>query len=168
MSLLLKAFQSTLETKEGDKLWYPRIVKLGKTVSTRELGVALSKRSSLSVGDARSLVEDSMDIIREFLLDGKSVCLEGLGTFTITCQAKGTGVKNKADVNPSQVTHLKMRFTPTYTRSNFAGVTRAMFEGARFEMLDKYTGRTGENSLPEENVDDGGTNGGNNNVDPDA
>ena len=165
MTLFLKAFQSTLETKEGDRLWYPRIVKLNKTVTTRELGVALSKRSSLSVGDARSLVEDSMDIIREFLLDGKSVSLEGLGTFTMTCKAGGAGVKNKEDVHPAQITQLKVRFTPTYRRSSFAGITRAMFEGANFQMLDKHVTKTTENNSSGGDDNGGGGNGG---IDPDA
>lgn len=152
MSLLLGAYQSSLETKDGEKLWYPRVVKFGDVVTTKEIGIALAGMSSLSAGDARSMVENMTSIIGKSLLDGKSVCLEDFGTFTVTCKAVGTGVKTKEEVNPNQITHLKVRFTPAYKRSSFQGTTRAIFNGVSFKMIDD---RLKENtSAPGGNDDD--------------
>jgi hypothetical protein len=68
--LLLTAYQSTTYEKDEQGnttavkgLWYPRIIKYGDTVTTKELAHALSQRSSLSPGDVRSLVEDLFDVM---------------------------------------------------------------------------------------------------------
>jgi predicted histone-like DNA-binding protein len=144
--LLLTPFQSkSMKRKDANgnevevikPLWYPRIVKYGETVTTKKLAHAIAQVSSLSPGDVRSLIEDLFNVVKENLLDGKSVNLEGLGTFTVTCNAKGTGVETKEDVHPGQITQLKVRFTPTSTRTSFEGTTRAIFEGVTFKMIGK-------------------------------
>lgn len=154
--LLLTAYQTTMETKEGEKLWYPRVVKFGDTITTKQLAQAVSKRSSISPGDARSLIEDSFEIIREYLLDGKSVCFEDFGTFTVTLKAGGAGVRTREEVSPNQITQLKVRFTPSFKRTPHQGVTRAIFDGVTFKMLGKDDVKKieGGNPKPGNNDDD--------------
>jgi predicted histone-like DNA-binding protein len=150
-----------MKNKDGELLWFPRIVKYGQAVTTKDLAHAIAKRSSLSPGDVRSLVEDFMDIVKEHLLDGKSVFLDDFGSFTITCRASGTGVKTKEEVNPNQITQLKVRFTPTATRDPYQGVTRALFQGVSFKMID------GKEASKIEGDDDDDSNGGEY-IDPNA
>ena len=78
-----------------------------------------------------------MSIMKRHLLNSKSVCLDGFGTFTIICRARKMGVDSKEEVTPKQITDLKIRFTPSYTRNAFEGTTRAMFSGVDFEMYGK-------------------------------
>lgn len=150
-----------MKNKDGELLWFPRVVKYGQAVTTKDLAHAIAKRSSLSPGDVRSLVEDFMDIVKEHLLDGKSVFLDDFGSFTITCRASGAGVKTKEEVTPNQITQLKVRFTPTATRDPYQGTTRALFQGVSFKMID------GKEASKIEGDDDDNHNGGDY-IDPNA
>lgn len=155
MSILLKAYQSVLETEEGEKLWYPRIAKFGQKVSTSELTSALAELSSLSQGDARSFIQDLTTVMRRFLINGYSVNLEEFGTFTLIVKATGAGVKTREEVNPNQINQLKVRFTPTYKRSSYQGTTRALYSGVSFTMIDKELAKGQDNSsTPGGNDDD--------------
>lgn len=145
MSLMYKGFQSVLETKDGKKLWYPRLVKRRDVVTTHELATEISKRSSLTPGDTKNVIDNLMDTMRMHLMDSKSVCLDGLGTFTVICNAKGYGVETEEEVAAAQIKQLKVRFTPTYTRSSFEGVTRDMFRGVTFEKYDPKSKNSSDN-----------------------
>jgi predicted histone-like DNA-binding protein len=144
--LLLTPFQSKSIKRKDESgnevevvkpLWYPRIVKFGDNVTSDELSEEIAEISSLSPGDVKSLVKDMFGVIKKHLLDGKSVFLDGFGSFTVTCNAKGTGVETKEEVNPNQITQLNVRFTPTATHNSFEGTTRAIFHGVTFKMISK-------------------------------
>lgn len=155
MSILLKAYQSVLETQDGEKLWYPRIAKFGQKVSTSELTSALAELSSLSQGDARSFIQDFTTVMRRFLVNGFSVNLEDFGTFTLIVKATGAGVKTREEVNPNQINQLKVRFTPAYKRTPSQGTTRALYSGVTFTMIDKeFTKGMDNNSNPGGDDDD--------------
>lgn len=167
MSLLYSAFRSNLKTNDGEKLWYPRLFKVGNTMGTLEIGQEVAKRSSMSPGDVLNVIETMQDIIQQNLLNSRSVRLDRIGTFTVTCRSAGNGVSTEEDVTSKQISNLKIRFTPSFTRSAYNGTTRAMFEGVTFEKVNKV--KKGTKSEDEQ----GGTNpvGGNDDddfVDPGA
>jgi len=163
MTLQVTAFQSPLKDEDGNKKWYPRLIKVGRTVTSDDLARDLTKVSTLSIGDARNVFDNLMDIVKGHLLDSKSVRLDSLGTFTVTCRARKTGVSTKEEVSPKQITDLKIRFTPSYTRSTFEGTTRAMFTGVDFEMYGKKSKSTAVDPN-----NDGGDNGDDEYIDPNA
>ena len=94
----------------------------------------MAERATLSVGDTKNVFDNLSRISKRHLLNSRSVCIDGLGTFTVICQARKTGVDTKDEVSPKQITALKVRFTPSYTRNSFEGTTRAMFTGVDFAM----------------------------------
>ncbi len=47
MPLIYKPYQATLANKEGQKLYYPRLVKFGKMVNTQKMEVSSSQITSL-------------------------------------------------------------------------------------------------------------------------
>jgi predicted histone-like DNA-binding protein len=160
MALLYSAYQSTLETKEGKKQWHPRLVKVGESMTSYELGVEISKRSSMTPGDALNVLDTMMDIIQQNLMNSRSVCLDRLGTFTVTCRSTGNGVDMETEVSSKQITDLKVRFTPSYNRNRYNGTTRAMFDGVTFEKINRSKVQKSEDAEetpePEETPDDGG------------
>jgi len=158
MTLQVTAAQGPFKDEDGNQKWYPRLIKVGRTITSDDLARELTKVSTLSIGDARNVFDNLMDIIKGHLLDSKSVRLDYLGTFTVTCRARKTGVNTKEEVSPKQITDLKIRFTPSYTRSNFEGTTRAMFTGVDFEMYGARSKSTasGSNDNNGEGNDDGG------------
>lgn len=136
MPLLWKAVQSALKSKDGKKKWHPRLVKVGKTVDTKQLGKDVSKRSSMSAGDTMNVIETLMDVIRGYLMNSQSVRLDDIGTFTVVSNARGNGVDTEEEVTAKQIHGLKIRFTPSYTRNPIEGTTRAMFADIEFEKFE--------------------------------
>ena len=71
---------------------------------------------------------------RKIVIDaGRTVRLNGLGTFTMKARTRGKGTVKAEDVNPNQVTALRCQFTPEYTRPAAIGTTRALLQGVEFE-----------------------------------
>ena len=140
MPLIYKAIQSTLPTKKGEKLFYPVLVKMGKTVDTQKLGELIAQKASLTPGDVHNVVRNLMEVMREQLLNSRSVRLDGLGTFTMISRAGGKGVATKDKVSPDQIRGLRCQFTPEFHRTPGA-VTRALTQGVEYVSLDELAKR---------------------------
>ena len=117
MPLIYKPYQATLANKEGQKLYYPRLVKFGKMVNTQKMAELIAEKASLTAGDVHNVIRNLMSVMREQLLNSRTVRLEGLGTFTMIAKANGKGVELENKVSSSQITSLRCQFTPEYTRA---------------------------------------------------
>ncbi len=115
MPLIYKPYQATLANKEGQKLYYPRLVKFGKMVNTQKMAELIAEKASLTAGDVHNVIRNLMLVMREQLLNSRTVRLEGLGTFTMIAKAGGKGVELERKVSSSQITSLRCQFTPEYT-----------------------------------------------------
>ena len=154
MPLIYKPYQATLANKEGQKLYYPRLVKFGKAVNTQKMAELIAEKASLTAGDVHNVIRNLMSVMREQLLNSRTVRLEGLGTFTMIAKAGGKGVELESKVSSSQIVSLRCQFTPEYTRPAALGTTRALWQGVEFE---KWTGGTATDG----NEGSGDGNGGN-------
>ena len=136
MPLIYKPYQATLANKEGQKLFYPRLVKIGRTVNTQKMAELIAEKASLTAGDVHNVIRNLMSVMREQLLNSRTVRLEGLGTFTMKARTQGRGVESADKVNPNQITALKCQFTAEYTRPAAIGTTRALLQGVQFVHAD--------------------------------
>ena len=132
MPLIYKPYQATLANKEGQKLFYPRLVKIGRTVNTQKMAELIAEKASLTAGDVHNVIRNLMSVMREQLLNSRTVRLEGLGTFTMIAKAGGKGVELENKVSSSQITSLRCQFTPEYTRAANGSATRALTTGVEF------------------------------------
>ncbi len=114
--LIYKAVQSISHRRTKKKKWHPCLIKMGNVVDTQMIGETIAERSSLTAGDVHNVIRNLMAVMREQLLNSRTVKLEGLGTFTMVCQSRCKGVDAEADVSPAQITGLRCQFTPEYTR----------------------------------------------------
>ena len=144
MPLFYKAVQSPIANKAGAKLWHLNLVKAGGTVATQQLAEVIAEKSSLTAGDVQNVVRNLMSVMREYLLNSRSVRLDGLGTFTMKACTRGKGVESADKVSPNQITALKCRFTPEYTRPATIGTTRALTQGVQFLHADLLKNDTSE------------------------
>lgn len=144
MPLFYKAVQSPIANKAGAKLWHLNLVKAGGTVATQQLAEIIAEKSSLTAGDVQNVVRNLMSVMREYLLNSRSVRLDGLGTFTMKACTRGKGVESADKVSPNQITALKCRFTPEYTRPAAIGTTRALTQGVQFLHADLLKNDTSE------------------------
>ena len=130
--LIYKAVQSNIASKDKKKKWHPCLIKMGNVVDTQMIGETIAERSSLTAGDVHNVIRNLMAVMREQLLNSRTVKLEGLGTFTMVCQSRCKGVDAEADVSPAQITGLRCQFTPEYTRDAGGNITRALIQGASY------------------------------------
>lgn len=133
MALNYRAFQSTLENDEGEKLWYPLLVKESGVITLEMIAQRIVEKSSLTRGDVYNVVDCLISELNDKLMNGHSVRLNGFGSFTAVIKSNGNGVKTPQEVNSSQIKSMGIRFTPSGKRTPMQGLTRAMFDGVEFK-----------------------------------
>lgn len=104
-------------------LWYPKSVTVGKPVSTDEIADRLSQISTVSRADTYAVLKDLAGVLADYMAQGRTVKIEGLGTFYYTSNSSGNGVSTKEEVNASQITGVRVRFIPEARKS---GSSRSM------------------------------------------
>ena len=86
------------------------------------------------------VIRNLMSVMREQLLNSRTVRLEGLGTFTMIAKANGKGVELESKVSSAQITSLRCQFTPEYTREANGSATRALTSGVEFVHVKDVAG----------------------------
>lgn len=116
--------------------WYPRAVTKGRPYTTDDVAERLSLLSTVSRGDTYAVLANLSHVLSGMLSSGRSVRLMGIGTFYYTCQAIGQGVDTPEEVSPSQITSVKVRFIPEYTRGQSKQVTSKPLIDPHLEWID--------------------------------
>lgn len=100
-----------------NKLWYPMSVTAGKPVSTDEVADRLAQISTVSRADTYAVLKDIAGVLADYMAQGRTVKIDGLGTFYYTANASKKGVEKPEDVNASQISGVRVRFIPESRRS---------------------------------------------------
>lgn len=153
MPVIYKSQQSSLPTKEGKKLFHPRVVLTG-SVSTNQIAREIAELSSLSTGDVKNVLDNLVSVMTRHLQSSESVLLDGLGSFRYTLTSSGRGVETADEVSATQAT-LMVRFQPASTRNlDGSQATRSLVTGARCVRFDQLETVSDGSSQP------GGSDGG--------
>lgn len=149
----IMAYFKKKQMKSNGK-WYPVSVTIGRPVDTDTVAKKLSGLSSLSVGDVVSVLKLLGGVIGDYMNNGRSVKLEGLGTFYYTANAEGQGVDTSDKVGAQQITGTRVRFIPEVSRGSGGQVTTRSLVGSDvfWELLD--------DEIPARPVPDGEDSGG--------
>lgn len=119
------------------KKYYPHLITLGQSVNLKYIAQKMQGYSSLSIGDIKSVIQNFVEKMKEQLLEGKSVNIEGLGVFMLTACSKGADAAK--DVNAKSVDSVRiffqankeLRITKTATRAGSdCGWTRLRLDAA--------------------------------------
>lgn len=130
MAVLYKTIQSTMKTKDGQKLFHPRTVHIA-TVGTPQLAREVAEYSSLSTGDVKNTIDNMVTVMTKHLQSSESVTVDGLGTFSLIMRSKGKGAPTAEEVSAAQAL-LLVRFTPASTRNQDRTVaTRSLITGVK-------------------------------------
>lgn len=120
------AFYKKTKKKINGK-WYPQAVTVGKPVMTREVADRVARESTVSPADTRAVIEALSGVLGDYMAQGRTVHLEGFGTFYYTCQASGMGVDKPEDVSAKQINGVRVRFIPeARKRSGNSQMTRSL------------------------------------------
>ena len=109
--------------------WYPKSVLVGSPVSTEQLCKRIAAESTASPADVRAVLTALAPIMADYMAQGRSVKLDGIGTFYFTAVAAKGGVATEKEVTANQITGVRVRFIPE-TRFQGGG-TRATGGGRR-------------------------------------
>ena len=66
-----------------------------KVISQKGLMEDVEKQTSLTSGDVKNAIETLIYVIKRNLADGKSVKLDGLGTFYVSIKSKGAPTRGR-------------------------------------------------------------------------
>jgi predicted histone-like DNA-binding protein len=150
------AFYVKQKAKVNNK-WYPRSITVGKPVSTDNVADKLAELSTVTRGDAYAIMKNLGSVMASYMAAGRTVKLEGVGTFYYTAKANKQGVDTADEVSADQIKAVRVRFIPEVARNTSSQVTtRSLINNELFWMeWAKPSKKTG-NKEDEGEVDNGG------------
>ncbi|WP_294586232.1 HU family DNA-binding protein [uncultured Bacteroides sp.] len=110
-------------------LWYPRSITWGKAITTNQVADQLALLSTVTRGDAYAIMKNFGTVLSLYMGQGRSVKIDGVGTFYYTAAANKQGVQTAKEVSASQIVGVRVRFIPEVERDvNNKVVTRSMVD----------------------------------------
>lgn len=109
--------------KAINNLWYPQSVTVGKPVTTREVADQLSIISTVTRGDTYAVIENLGIVLSNYMGQGRTVKIDGVGTFYYTASSTKKGVVTAKEVTASQINGVRVRFIPEVERNSGRQVT---------------------------------------------
>lgn len=127
---------SDLADKSSAKRTYPVIsYKYDNPATLSEVAKKISGNAGVSEGETISVLKDFRTLLREILLGGRSVNIDGIGYFYLSAQSKGT---DKAeDFTASDITGLRICFRANKDIRLNVGASSTRTDGLTFKDLDK-------------------------------
>ena len=111
--------------------FYPQLVTLNQTADLDSIAFTMKEKSSLSLGDIKSVITNFVEAARTALYDGKSVNVKDFGVFSLSARTVGT--EKKEDCTVKSIKAVKINFRPSSSvRPNLTS-TRA---GDKLEFID--------------------------------
>lgn len=138
--------------------WYPQSVTVGKPVTTDEVARRLAAESTVSPADTYAVLKSLGGVLGDFMANGRTVKLEGLGTFYYTAASTGNGVATEKEVTASQISGVRVRFIPeTHQSSSHQVTTRTLVSDSIFweEWGGKTSGKDSGGEVEDPTVDNG-------------
>lgn len=119
-----KKFQSKL-----NNLWYPKAITTGAPITTDKVADKLSQLSTVTRGDTYAVLKNLGSVLADYMAMGRTVKIEGIGTFYYTAATNKKGVATADEVNAGQINGIRVRFIPEVKRSSSKQViTRSMVD----------------------------------------
>ena len=97
-------------------LWYAEAITVGKPVTTDQVADRLALISTVSRGDTYAVLKDLGEVMASFMAEGRTVKLEGVGTFYYTINAD-KGIAKPEEVTAKQIRNVRVRFIPETSRT---------------------------------------------------
>ena len=109
-----------------DSKWYPKSVLVGSPITTDQIAKHLSRESTVAPADVKAVLTGLADTMGFYMAQGRSVKLDGIGTFFFQSNASGNGVDSPEEVSPKQIHGVKIRFIPETKYQPSGGSRRAI------------------------------------------
>lgn len=155
-------FYKVVKNKKTEK-YYAQSVTQGKQVTTDKIADRLAEISTVSRGDVYAVLKNLGGVMGEYLAQGKSVKLDGFGSFRFTANAQKQG-KNKAEeVDAKCINGVRVQFVQEVSRGNGGRVSQRSIVPDNIEWIKlsaEAVDATEDEEIPNtpDTGDDNGTN----------
>lgn len=92
-------------------VYFPQAVTVGSPIDTKKVAERLAQISTVSKADVAAVLAELPGVLADYMSQGKSVKLDGLGTFRYTLATKGVETEDAFDFQ-KQVKAVRVQFTP--------------------------------------------------------
>ena len=154
MSVIYKVITRPTDPRvpNSPKRYYPHLITLGQSVNLKYIAQKMQDRSSLSIGDIKSVIQNFVEKMKEQLLEGKTVNIAGLGVFLLAVKSKGE--EKAEEVTAKSVDSVRIFFQANKELKITKTATRA---GEKLDLvsLDDYL--KGLSNVPAGGGSDGGS-----------
>ena len=154
MSVIYKVITRPTDPRvpNSPKRYYPHLITLGQSVNLKYIAQKMQDRSSLSIGDIKSVIQNFVEKMKEQLLEGKTVNIAGLGVFLLAAKSKGE--EKAEEVTAKSVDSVRIFFQANKELKITKTATRA---GEKLDLvsLDDYL--KGLSNVPAGGGSDGGS-----------
>lgn len=137
MSVIFRAVERPADPRveNSPKRFFPQLITLGQSVDLAFVAQKMQDRSSLSIGDIKSTMQNFVEKLKEQLLEGKTVNVAGLGVFMLAAKSKGEDTMD--DVTAKSVESVRICFQANKELKITKTATRA---GEKLDLvsLDDY------------------------------
>ena len=120
MSVFYRKYQNKNPKSVAFNKWFARAVTIGKTINIDELAKHMSEHNTpYSKGAIKGVLTDMIGCVRELMLEGKAVKLEGLAIFSAGIKTKKNGAPTSADFSTTKhidSVYMRARATGEFTR----------------------------------------------------
>ena len=97
---------------EKTGVYFPQAVVVGKPIELKTVARRLAQISTVSYADVLAVLAEMPGVLAEYMAQGKSVRLDGLGTFRYTLDTEGVEQEQDFDAQ-RQIKAVRVSFVPT-------------------------------------------------------
>ena len=105
------AFYKKMKMKVNGK-WYPKSVLVGSAISTEQVAKRVAAESTVSPADVRAVLTALGGVMGDYMAQGRSVKLDGVGSFYFTASTNKNGVATEKEVTAKLINGVRVRFIP--------------------------------------------------------
>ena len=111
--------------------FYPQLVTLGNCATLDNIAFMMKEKSSLTLGDIKSVLTNFVEATRTALYNGQSVNIRDFGVFSLSARTKGT--EKEEDCTAKNIMSVKINFRASSSVRPNLTATRA---GEKLEFID--------------------------------
>ena len=144
------AFYKKMKMKVNGK-WYPKSVLVVSPATTDQVAKRIAAESTVSPADVRAVLTALGGVMGDFMAQGRSVKLDGVGSFYFTAVTNKNGVATEKEVSLNHIKGVRVRFLPE-TRYRGGGKGRVSTRGLSDVDIDweEWKGDDKKTKKPEE------------------
>ena len=105
------AFYKKTKMKVNGK-WYPKSVLVGSAITTEQVAKRVAAESTVSPADVRAVLTALGGVMGDYMAQGRSVKLDGIGSFYFTASTNKNGVATEKEVTAKLINGVRVRFIP--------------------------------------------------------